>query len=151
MTATTTGLQIATFGLALLGFLVSAILAVVKIWETFFQRSRLQVEQDWIEDRNGEKALWLTVANTGYKREGIREIRFRTAAMVAGSGMLSADVHNALPIMLEPADISCRLEIAAFGTNDLSVALKADKVRLLDVVDTRGNVHTEHVKHHPVP
>jgi hypothetical protein len=92
--------------LATLGFVISATLAGIKIWETFVARSRFLVNFRWYDDEASdvELSMTFTIANIGYQPDSIRELQVE-----AEDGELSLPPCNQfLPLLLQPGEISPR-------------------------------------------
>jgi hypothetical protein len=63
--------------LGILGFAISTLLAAIKIWETFFRKAHFEADIDWAHSDTGP-VLEIAIANTGWKKDSIRAIHFRT-------------------------------------------------------------------------
>lgn len=116
----TTGLDIATFVVALIALIASLTLASIRIWEVALRRSRWDLKFDWIHGRRPER-LRFTVANIGTRTYGIREIRFGTSDTPKDAGwMPQAAVLDKLPLLIEEGEISDAfyIQVPAKPTHD---------------------------------
>jgi hypothetical protein len=62
------------FGIA--AFIISVVLALIRIWEAFFQRAQFKVETKWLWGEGAEGA-YLNISNVGHASGGIRGLWFR--------------------------------------------------------------------------
>jgi hypothetical protein len=138
MSTQTTGLQIATFVIAVVALLISTGLAGLKVWETFFQRPRFKARLDWITGPLHEPILQWSITNVGRARGSVREIRLRTADMPQDKGWSKAHaIMDHLPVTLEPGETSqlFRIQLDPAEPHAFDRALVSGDIRLLDVVD----------------
>jgi hypothetical protein len=145
--AKTTGLDWASFGVALAAFVVSCSLAGIRVWEAWGRRSKWRLHFDWIHSAQS-LALSFTVANIGTRRYGIREIRFGTPETPKAEGWLpSGAVRDNLPLMLDEGEISniFTIESTPSATHDFDRILSEGGLRKCMVEDARGRVGVHHI------
>jgi hypothetical protein len=58
---------------------VSLISTGVLLWERFLRRSRFEVQADWIIG-TGDPVLRVVIYNIGYRKDTVRDVRFREHA-----------------------------------------------------------------------
>ncbi len=136
----------ATFVMAAIALGISGILAAVKIWETFLSRSRFYVNCDWYEAKGtAPPLLHFTVANVGWRKDSIREIRLATADSLDDMGYLvRSDIMDKLPAALDVGEISEPFELhpPSVGGNEFQTALREGRVTKLIVVNSREQIST---------
>lgn len=97
-------MDVLTITLAVLAFLVSATLAAVKLWETFWARARFVFDCLWLDEGSDHHlTLQFTIANVGHRPDGIRAITVRTPH---SQDTIPNSVAGHLPILLHPRQIS---------------------------------------------
>ena len=129
--------------LGVLAFGISAVLALVKLWETFGLRSKLEMDFNWrFEPPGSPSVLLFTISNLGRRGDGVREVRFlgNTTPVDEGWTDWTAIMSN-LPIMLEPGDISRRFEVPIPATSGLGRLNEFPMTRAV-LVDARRHAHT---------
>ncbi|HEX5925229.1 MAG TPA: hypothetical protein VFY45_15470 [Baekduia sp.] len=76
-------------------------LALLKWWETFFQRAVFTAQCDWVSI-DQVFVLRVGIADTGRRKGTIQDIRFRQASMPAGRGWTPyVSILERLPIVLD--------------------------------------------------
>lgn len=66
-----------TEALGVLGFAISLVLGAVKLWETFFRKSRFEADIHWASSPDSP-VLEVAIANVGWKKDSVRALHFRT-------------------------------------------------------------------------
>ena len=91
-----------TTWIAVSGLCISAGLAFLRIWETFFLRSRLDCEIDWIEPADDQIHLRIAIANLGRKPDCVRSL----ALTLDETEYQREDIREQLPVSLDPREIA---------------------------------------------
>jgi len=134
-----TGLDIATFVVALLALIMSGTLAVIRIWEAFLRQSEWDVHFDWIEHA-GPRILTFTIANIGSRKYGVREIRFGAAETPSSAGWTpQQQVRARLPLLLDEGEIYETFYVVTnpTSTDEFEVKLREGRIVWCAIVDSR--------------
>jgi hypothetical protein len=114
----------------------------VVVWDNFFRKSRLEVKGDWIL---GEEppVLRVVVYNVGYRKDSIRDMRFKNRAMPSGRGWTPyASVLQHLPVVLDVDEASPAFVVHPQRKpfNPLDAALLSSDIDAIEVENARGQV-----------
>jgi hypothetical protein len=132
-------METASFVLSIIALTISATLGGIKIWETWFRRSKFGVKFDWIQHRGAPILTWV-IYNSGWKRDGVREIRFGSLETPDTEGWIpQRAVLERLPVMLDVDEISPRFYINTVpsSTDVFDVALRGGRIRKMVLTNAR--------------
>ncbi len=126
-------------GLGIAGFCISLGLAGLKLWETFLRTSKFEAKFDWL-DHAGPPILTFVVMNTGFKKDGIREMRLATDDDDDGGWTPFNAIFKQLPLMLDVDEISTRfaLQTVPNSTDRGDQELATGRVTKLIIENSRG-------------
>lgn len=132
--------------LGVLGFLISVVLGLVQIWQTFFRRSRFEAVVEWANSADGP-VLEVNIANVGWKKDSIRAINFRTRYRDAADPhdrewlewSIAGPTWDDVPVVLDVDEITPRQELPlqVLPYNQLKEDLIAGRAELI-IVNARG-------------
>jgi hypothetical protein len=113
--------------LGVLGFLVALSLAVIKTWETFFQKARFEAFFDWANSPDGY-SLEVSIANVGWKKDSVRTANIRhpfpkenaSDDRVLMDFEIDGPLWSDLPVVLDVNEITRRMEVPLYWVADVS-------------------------------
>lgn len=114
----------------------------VLVWDKFLRRSRFDVQADWILSAS-EPALRLVVFNVGYRKDTVRDIRFKERPMPRGRGWTPFErVMSQLPVVLDVDEASpaFMLQVQSRLDDDFEDALRCGRIDEVEVENARGEV-----------
>jgi hypothetical protein len=123
---------------------VSLISTGVLVWERFLRRSRFEVQADWIISASAP-VLRVAIYNVGYRKDTVRDVRFKEPAMPAGRGWTPfGAVMSQLPVVLDVDEASPAFMVQPQHEpwDIFDDALLCSRIDMLEVENARGRVST---------
>ena len=114
----------------------------VLVWDKFLRRSRFEAQADWIMNAS-DPVLRVAIYNVGYRKDTIRDIRFRESSMPPGRGWTPyGSVMSHLPVVLD-VDGASPAFIVQPRRDPWDIfhdALLCSRIDVLEVENARGRV-----------
>jgi hypothetical protein len=114
------------------------------LWDKFLSRSRFEVQGDWIMTKS-PPALRVAIYNVGYRKDTIRDVRFRETSMPAGRGWTPYEaVMRHLPRVLDVNEASAAFLIQPRREpwDIFDDALLSSRIAVVEVENARGRSST---------
>ncbi|MGH7869562.1 MAG: hypothetical protein ACREP9_18510, partial [Candidatus Dormibacteraceae bacterium] len=133
------GMEWITLAIALAGLAISATLAGLRIWESFFSRPRVEMDGVWLDVSDTELEFLFTLSNTGSRSTTIRSI-----SIISEMGYVyqAKEISQRLPARLGPGESSGQFSLHARSdvAHDPGTSIWIGTSRLV-AVDGRGQAH----------
>jgi hypothetical protein len=116
----------------------------VLVWERFLRRSRFDVQADWIMSAS-DPVLRVAIFNVGYRKDTVRDLRFKQRAMPMGRGWTPyGAVMSQLPVVLDIDEASPAFLVQPRREpwDIFHDALLCSRIDVLEVENARGRVST---------
>jgi hypothetical protein len=123
---------------------LSLITTAILVWDKFLRRSRFEVQADWILNAS-DPVLRVAIYNVGYRKDTVRDVRFRERSMPSGRGWTPYEaVMSQLPLVLDvdAASPAFNVQPRRKPWDVFHDALLCSRIDVLEVENARGRVST---------